>query len=131
MSFHAISYHFMSFHVVSYHFISFHVLSCHFMSFDVSLDFSDQLSIKSGQGQGQGRRGSNMSSLAFGDSFAVRPKAKRHYFYFRLRWPLPNNRPKVSAETTFGRTLQCSVSSMQVHLMHQDATRSHFQSFPY
>jgi hypothetical protein len=34
--------------------MSFHVISCHFMSFQVSLDFSDQLLIKSG-GAGRGR----------------------------------------------------------------------------
>jgi hypothetical protein len=89
MSFHVIRSHFMSFHVISCHsshfmlFMSFqvilcnlcHVISCHFMSFLVSLDFSDQLLKKSG-GEGQGDGGSNMSSLAFGDSLAVRPKAK-------------------------------------------------------
>jgi hypothetical protein len=45
------------------------------------LDFFDLHSIKSGQGegQGQGQAGSNMSSHAFGDSFAVRPKEKKNY----------------------------------------------------
>jgi hypothetical protein len=37
--------------------------------------FSYKLSIKSGRGRA--RAGSNMSSNAFGDSFAVWPKAKR------------------------------------------------------
>jgi hypothetical protein len=61
ISFNVISCHFISFHVISCHFMSFHVIqiiyviSCHFMSFHVSLDFSDQLSIKLGVG------GSNMS----------------------------------------------------------------------
>jgi hypothetical protein len=52
MSFHVISCHFMSF--MSFHFMSIHVISCHFRSFNVSLDFSDQLSVKSGEGQGRG-----------------------------------------------------------------------------
>jgi hypothetical protein len=43
------------------------------MSYRVSLDFSDMFSIKSGEGRGAG--GSNVSSQAFGDSFAGRPKA--------------------------------------------------------
>jgi hypothetical protein len=50
----------MYFYVISCNFISFHVISCHFIScnfssFQVSLDFSDQLSIKSG-GEGAGGR---------------------------------------------------------------------------
>jgi hypothetical protein len=68
MAFYIISCNFMSFCAISRHFTSFH-----FMSYHVSLDFFDQLSIKSGRA---GQAGSNMSSYAFGDSFAVRPKAK-------------------------------------------------------
>jgi hypothetical protein len=56
------AFHFMSFHIISFHFMSFRVISCHFRSFHVSLDFSDQLSIKSGRGRGRGRAGSNLSS---------------------------------------------------------------------
>jgi hypothetical protein len=44
-------------------FIYFNVISYHFMSFQVSLDFSDQLSIKSGGRGRAGEGGLNMSSL--------------------------------------------------------------------
>jgi hypothetical protein len=74
MSFHVISCHFMSLHVISRHFTSFHVISSHIMSFQVSLYFSPMPFKKVGRGHG-GQGGSNMSSKALGNSFAVRPKA--------------------------------------------------------
>jgi hypothetical protein len=53
MSCHVMSCHVMSCHVMSCHVMSCHVMSCHvmsrlIMSYYMSLDFSDQLSIKSG-----------------------------------------------------------------------------------
>jgi hypothetical protein len=64
MSFHAIQViqvvQVILFHVTLYHFMSFmsvmscHVMSCHFMSFHVSMEFSDQLSIKLAGVRGQG-----------------------------------------------------------------------------
>jgi hypothetical protein len=51
VSFHVISCHFMSFHVISCHFMSLCIILCHYRSFHVSLDFSDQLSVKSGRGR--------------------------------------------------------------------------------
>jgi hypothetical protein len=69
--------------------MSIHVNSCPFIPFDIELfrKFS-----KVGEG-GEGGQGSNMSSNAFGDSFAVWPKAKMqhaatkkiHYYHCKYK----------------------------------------------
>jgi hypothetical protein len=94
MSCHVMSFHFISFHDISCHFMSFHVISCHFMPYHViyhvSLDLSDQLSIKSGRGQISLSRqqlccqaeGKNKYGLA-GD--IVCSTAEYHYFRPRKR----------------------------------------------
>jgi hypothetical protein len=56
-----ISCHFMSYHVMPF-FMSFYGMSCHVFSCHHirSMDFSDHLSIKSGEGGGEGWRGSQI-----------------------------------------------------------------------
>jgi hypothetical protein len=66
-------------HLVSFKLMSFHVLSCyHFMSFHVSLDFSDQLVIKSGGEGKQGQGESNMSSSDLWRKFSCQAEAKNN-----------------------------------------------------
>jgi hypothetical protein len=65
MSFHFISFHFITLRAILFHDISCHIMSlsvvlCHIMPYHALLDFSDQLTIKSGGRAEVG--GSNISS---------------------------------------------------------------------
>jgi hypothetical protein len=70
--------------------------------------YSDQFSIKSGQGRVRGGAGSNMTSYAFGDSFAVRPKAKRSK-PFRYCAKKSASYPRLARLLKVGRTGKRSI----------------------
>jgi hypothetical protein len=105
MSFHVLSCHIMSYHVISCNIMSYHVVSCYimsyhimsyhvilrlFMSFHVSLDFSDHLSIKSGEG-GCERGSKSLPRRLETASLSGRRQQIRHtkhlkYFISNLLW---------------------------------------------